>query len=60
MIGKVIVVDNGKCKPGEYCVPQFSEITEKAGVAVPGNKDDKNSYYVLNRVSPNTIMILIK
>lgn len=60
MLGKAIVQDNGKCKPGEYCVPQFSEITDKAGLAVPGNKDDKNAYYVLKRISDKTIMILMR
>lgn len=60
MLGKAIVQDNGKCKPGEYCVPQFSEITDEAGLAVPGNKDDKNAYYVLKRISDKTIMILMR
>lgn len=60
LIGKAIVVDNGTCKPGEYCVPQFSEINAEAGIAIPGNKDDKNSYYVIKRMSEKTIMILVK
>lgn len=60
MIGKAIVKDNGKCVSGSYCVPQFSEINSEAGIAVPGNVNDKNAYYVLKRVSNNTIMILMK
>lgn len=60
MIGKAIVVDNGKCNPGEYCIPQFSEITTEAGIAIPGDKNEKNSFYVISRVSENTIMILMK
>ena len=60
MIGKAIVKDDGKCEPGKYCKPKFSEITEEAGIAIPAEKEDKNSFYVLSRVSKNTIMILMK
>lgn len=60
MMGKAIVRDDGKCEAGQYCAPNFSKITEQAGIAVPSSKDDKNSYYVLRRVSEKTIMILVK
>lgn len=58
--GKAIVKDNGKCKPGDYCKPNFSEINEDAGLAIPADKNDKNSFYVLKRISETTIMIFVR
>ena len=58
--GKAIVKDNGKCNPGEYCKPLFSEINEEAGTAVPATKNEENSYYVIKRISETTIMIFVK
>lgn len=58
--GKAIVKDNGKCKPGDYCKPNFSEINEDAGIAIPADKNDKNSFYVLKRISETTIMIFVR
>ena len=60
LLGKAIVKDNGKCKPGEYCKPNFSDINDEAGIAVPATINDENSFYVLKRISDTTIMILIK
>ena len=57
---KAIVKDNGECKPGEYCKPNFSDINDEAGIAVPATINDENSFYVLKRISDTTIMILIK
>lgn len=58
--GKAIVKDNGQCKPGQYCKPQYSEIFEDAGIAVPATEDEKNSFYVIDRVSDHSILIFIK
>lgn len=60
MLGKAIVRDDGKCVPGQYCRPQFSEINEDAGIAVPADRIDDNSFYVIDRFSENTIVILVK
>ena len=57
--GKVIVKDNGECKPGEFCQPYTGMKAKLAGTAMP-YKDGKHKFYVLNRVSDNTITILNK
>ena len=57
--GKTIVKDNGKCEPGKYCTPVFSDIYEEAGTVVPAQETDKNSYYVISRISNDTILIFI-
>ena len=61
MIGKVIVRDNGKCKPGEYCQPNSTGKSKKQrGYAVPA---DMNVYgwkfYVTQRITENTIEIVM-
>lgn len=61
LIGKVIVRDNGKCKPGEYCQPNSTGKSKKQrGYAVPA---DMNVYgwkfYVTQRITENTIEIVI-
>lgn len=58
--GKAIVKDNGVCEPGKYCKPQFSEINEEAGIAVPAERNEENSFYVIKRISDTTIMIFIR
>jgi len=57
--GKAIITDDGKCKPGEYCKPIFSDDYETAGKAQPANKNEENSFYVIKRMSDTTIMIFI-
>ena len=63
LIGKVIVKDNGKCLPGNFCTVYNGKIKELFGTAIPV-EDDKNivnkKFYVLERLSPNTILILNK
>ena len=49
ILGKCIVEDNGECVPGNFCS------CGNNGIAIPG-KD----YYILSRISKNTIMILFK
>ena len=59
LLGKVIVRDNGKCTPGEYC-------SNLNGIAAPVTKnvligdtvEVKRKWYVLNRVSEDTVRIL--
>lgn len=61
LLGKCIVQDNGKCTPGQYCQPYDGKLKVNFGKAIPLKKTWKGSkYYVLNRISKNTIMILVK
>ncbi len=60
LIGKAIVKDNGLCKPGDFCKPKFSDITDEAGTAIPAMENEYNSFYVIKRISDTTIMILVK
>ena len=63
LIGKCIVEDNGECKPCQWCT------VGKNGIAIPyidfsqNSKNSQNSqskYYVIGRISDNTIMIFFK
>lgn len=65
LLGKVIVYDDGKCNAGDYCKLYSGKDSTKNGTAVKAtNKDiannNINTYYVICRVSPKTIMILFK
>ena len=62
LLGKTIVKDNGKCQPGEYCTVYSGKMKEFYGTAVPfDSKKSKNKkFYVLDRLSDNTILILNK
>jgi hypothetical protein len=60
LIGKCIIRDNGECQPGSYCKPYEGKLKQKFGTAIPANKGDENSYYVLERLTESTIMILFK
>ena len=54
LLGKCIVVDNGKCQPGKYC------LVGKDGVAIPSYSNVNYGYYVIDRLTENTIMIFFK
>lgn len=58
ILGKCIVVDDGTCKPGEYCKPYTGKEKEKWGHAIPATKDDSVKFYVLSRLSDNTVFII--
>lgn len=62
LVGKVIIEDNGKCVPGEFCTVYSGKIKEKWGTAIPyDSKKHKNKkFYVLERISDNTILIVNK
>lgn len=61
LLGKVIVKDNGTCKPGSYCTVYSGKIKDLYGTAIPFTKDSKNKkFYVIDRLSDNTILILNK
>lgn len=60
MLGKVIVKDDGKCIPGKYCMPYQGKLKQLFGTAVEATEDATTKYYVLERISENTILILNK
>lgn len=61
LLGKVVVFDDGTCKPGEWCVPYAGKMKELQGSAIPApEKTKQQKFYVLGRVSEKTILILNK
>lgn len=58
LLGKCIVVDNGECKPGQWCT------VSENGIAVPTDTSRGmpyvNKWYVIDRLTENTIMIFFK
>ena len=54
LLGKCIVVDDGNCKPGKYCT------VGKDGIAIPCEYIEPKKYYVIDRLTENTIMIFFK
>lgn len=60
LMGKCVVFDDGKCKAGEWCTPYNGKIKELQGSAVPATDEDTVKFYVLERVSEKTIIILNK
>lgn len=60
LLGKAIVFDDGKCKEGEWCTPYVGKLKENYGMAVPADENSKNKYYVLERLSEKTILVLVK
>lgn len=55
LLGKCIVVDNGECQPGKYCT-----VAKDDGTAIPCNTIEPKKYYVIDRLTDNTIMIFFK
>lgn len=55
LLGKCIVVDDGNCKPGGYCTA-----SKEGGIAVPCDDIEPKKYYVIDRLTDNTIMIFFK
>lgn len=60
LMGKAVVFDDGTCKAGEWCTPYSGKIKELQGSAVPAKDTDKTRFYVLERVSEKTVLILNK
>lgn len=56
--GKCIVYDDGTCEAGGWCKPYFTGDFDKAGIATAGIDGD-TKYYVLRRLTENTILVLI-
>lgn len=60
LIGKCIVIDNGLCKPGTYCTLYKGDDINLLGTAVPADEDDSIKYYVMDRYTDQSIIILFK
>ena len=60
LMGKCVVFDNGTCKAGSWCKPYNGKIKELQGSAIPANPDDETKFYVIERVSEKTILVLNK
>lgn len=61
--GRAIVIDNGLCKPGDYCMPNTSDSKIKTdwGTAVPYVEgESKYKFKVMSRFSDNSVVILNK
>ena len=54
LLGKCIVVDNGECCGGKYCT------IGNDGIAIPCKYIEPKKYYVIGRLTENTIMIFFK
>jgi hypothetical protein len=50
MLGKLLVRDDGTCKPGEYC------ISNNEGIATASDK----GYRVIKRTGPNQVLVVFK
>lgn len=61
LLGKVIVRDNGQCKPGKYCQPNTTGKSKKnRGIAVPAEMNVIGTkFYVTQRITENTIEIVM-
>jgi autotransporter adhesin len=51
LLGKLLVSDNGLCRPNGYCRP------DDLGMAVPS---DNSGYRILRRTGPNQILVLFR
>ena len=61
LVGKAIVEDNGRCKPGEFCTVYSGKIKDLWGTAIPASENPVNKkFYVLERLSEKTILIVNK
>jgi len=60
ILGKAIVFDDGKCEAGGWCTPYSGKLKENYGMAVPADEKSVNKYYVLERLSEKTVLILFK
>ena len=58
ILGKVIVHDNGLCEPGKYCAPYIGDDFQLWGYAVPAESNSSHKFYVLSRVSKDSVMII--
>ena len=59
LLGKALVVDDGTLSPGEYCMPYIGDDMQKAGTAVKWDGKSSHKFYVMERMTDSTVMIVI-
>ena len=59
MLGKTIVYDNGEVEAGSYCMPYSGDDAKQMGTAVPWDGKSKCKFYVLERITDNTVLIVV-
>ena len=59
LLGKALVVDDGTLNPGEYCMPYIGDDMQKAGTAVKWDGESSRKFYVMERMTDCTVMIVI-
>ena len=59
LLGKALVVDDGTLNPGEYCMPYIGDDMQKAGTAVKWDGESSRKFYVMERMTDSTVMIVI-
>jgi hypothetical protein len=61
LLGKCIVVDNGECQPGNFCTIGNNGIAEPSDPTILSRGIlYADNWYVLDRLTENTIMIFFK
>lgn len=60
ILGKAIVRDDGVMKPGEWCMPYHGDDMKLAGSAIPWDGKSEYRFYVLERITENTCLIMIR
>lgn len=58
LLGKVIVRDDGTSVEGHYCTPYVGDDKTKYGTATAAVYDEPYKYYVIERLTDSTILIL--
>lgn len=59
LLGKTIVMDDGTLKPGTFCMPYTGDDMQKAGSAIEWDGKSPAKFYVLDRMSDNTVIIVL-
>lgn len=58
LLGKALVEDDGTLKPGGYCMPYVGNDKLKAGTAVQWDGKSAIKFYVLERMTDSSVMIV--
>ena len=59
LLGKALVEDDGSLVPGEFCMPYIGDDIQKAGTAVKWDGKSNHKFYILERMTDNTVLIVI-
>lgn len=59
LLGKALVKDDGSLCAGEYCMPYIGDDMQMAGSAVKWDGICRHKFYVLERMTDTTVMVVI-